>query len=273
MFNIVKLIKAIIYSILDKTPRNRSLLEAQATKAERHKKETASILSYLKGFGHLQILGGPFKGLRYVDRAQGSQLLPKLLGTYEQPIVKWIDDIIREPHYDLIVDVGCAEGYYAVGFAHVRPDLKIVAIDINPVALKDAETLITLNSLQHRVKLESDFTPELLTNLTTISRVKHGLIFMDVEGAELLLLNPDTFANLTSFDIIVELHDCFNRGITEKIIEYLSNSHELELIIDTPKRSKPENLDGDILKKLNWKTATDEQRPPNMRWLRARKFT
>ena len=85
--------------------------------------------------------------------------MPKLLGTYEQPIVKWIEDIISNPRYDLIVDVGCAEGYYAAGFAYVRPDIQIVAIDNNPLALKDAETLITLKL----VRTESNIKKRLYT--------------------------------------------------------------------------------------------------------------
>ncbi len=62
------------------------------------------------------IFSGPFAGMAYVARAVGSAVVPKLVGSYEQELHGVLADIAQTP-YMVVVDVGCAEGYYAVGLA------------------------------------------------------------------------------------------------------------------------------------------------------------
>jgi hypothetical protein len=57
---------------------------------------------------------GPFQSMKYIEHANGNQLLPKILGSYEQPIQDWLWNAISK-QYETIIDIGCAEGYYAVG--------------------------------------------------------------------------------------------------------------------------------------------------------------
>src|SRR4051794_20818862 len=60
------------------------------------------------------VRSGVFRGMRYVDQARSSALLPKLLGSYEREIA---DEIERAAgvDYRVCVDIGSAEGYYAIG--------------------------------------------------------------------------------------------------------------------------------------------------------------
>src|SRR5215208_3855790 len=68
----------------------------------------------------LKVLSGIFAGMRYVRDAVGGQLYPKLLGTYELELVPVIQALNRK-RVARIVDVGAAEGYYAVGLALCNP--------------------------------------------------------------------------------------------------------------------------------------------------------
>ena len=61
------------------------------------------------------IQNGHFKGMNYIKRSSGSALLPKILGSYEEPIQGWIKEVIEKKN------IGCAEGYYACGFARRLP--------------------------------------------------------------------------------------------------------------------------------------------------------
>jgi hypothetical protein len=63
---------------------------------------------------------GPFTGMRYAAMSSGSLLSPKVIGSYESPIHSWIMDAIKHD-YDNILNVGCGEGYYAVGFSLKSP--------------------------------------------------------------------------------------------------------------------------------------------------------
>ena len=59
---------------------------------------------------------GPFRGMEYkCDSIWGSKY-PKLVGSYEfelQPIVRYL----FQKKFDTVINIGAAEGYYAVGWA------------------------------------------------------------------------------------------------------------------------------------------------------------
>src|SRR5665213_3133834 len=59
---------------------------------------------------------GSFQGMNYIPRAYYSEILPKLVGTYERELIPAIEMICRAD-CDWIVDIGAAEGFYAVGMA------------------------------------------------------------------------------------------------------------------------------------------------------------
>ena len=62
------------------------------------------------------VLSGPFAGMKYVNQSVGSMWFPKVLGTYELELASIIRGfcLARPPS---VVDIGAAEGYYAVGVA------------------------------------------------------------------------------------------------------------------------------------------------------------
>src|SRR5687767_8100107 len=60
-----------------------------------------------------RIWNGPFKGMEYVDAQTEGALIPRLLGTYECELHPHLERLAGEG-LDCVIDVGCAEGYYAV---------------------------------------------------------------------------------------------------------------------------------------------------------------
>jgi hypothetical protein len=42
------------------------------------------------------ILNGPFKDMKYINTSNHSSLLPKIIGSYEEPIHRWILDILED---------------------------------------------------------------------------------------------------------------------------------------------------------------------------------
>ena len=84
----------------------------------------------------LKVQFGPFKDLKYAKAlAAGSAILPKLTGTYEDELHPFIDMMITQQP-DLVIDIGCAEGYYANGMAMRLPDTEVWAIDTDTYALE-----------------------------------------------------------------------------------------------------------------------------------------
>ena len=68
--------------------------------------------------------------MKYAPMSSGSVLSPKVIGSYESPIHYWITDAISQS-YDRILNIGCGEGYYAVGFSLKSPASRVYGYDID----------------------------------------------------------------------------------------------------------------------------------------------
>ena len=192
--------------------------------------EQSIILNDIFG-SNLIVHNGCFKGLRYIDQSSGSALLPKLLGSYEEPIREWIKDVIEVKKYSKILNIGCAEGYYACGFAMTMPSTIIIAYDIDAEARKQCERMMRLNDLDN-IQINEECTHLKLNN-----ECQPGvLIFCDIEGFECELLDPIRAPNMAYVDLIVESHDCFVPGITDKLISRFYMTHSIRIVVDYPYR-------------------------------------
>src|SRR5438105_426555 len=104
----------------------RARLVLQRLDQEYHEQRAAGFKGLLEAdLRELTVLDGPFRGLRYPSASSlHSGLLPKLLGTYEAELHGPIEHLLKSRTYGAVVDVGAAEGYYAVGFALRCPEAR-----------------------------------------------------------------------------------------------------------------------------------------------------
>ena len=190
------------------------------------------VLKYLKKpklLGEdLEIKGGPFKGMKYITEANCSRLMPKIIGCYESAMTPWILDIPSRK-YDVILDVGCAEGYYAVGFAYQNYAKMIHAFDTDKKALDNAKRLAALNNVENKVCFDG-LCDE--TKISTLCKNKKSLVFCDIEGAEDTLLDPDKVSVLKNIDMIIESHDFIVHGMTNKLLKRFQETHYIEVVAD-----------------------------------------
>lgn len=175
---------------------------------------------------------GPFVGMRYVHQADGSALLPKLIGSYEQELAAVLEEAIRRaPH--TVLDVGCAEGYYAVGLSLRLPEAKVIGFDIDSHARASCAKLAKENGVGARVSVSGRCDhAELRRRISGPT-----LLICDCEGFEWDLLDLVAVPSLASVDMIVELHGK-SRGEAENAIrERFGVSHVLQFIADEPRVS------------------------------------
>jgi hypothetical protein len=100
-------------------------------------------------FDRLEVLNGPFKGMKYPDfKSVGSSFYPKLLGSYEKELHEVIIQFFSK-NYSELIDVGCAEGYYAVGFALKNADMQVHAYDTDNQARLLCEKMAKLNGIKN----------------------------------------------------------------------------------------------------------------------------
>jgi len=175
------------------------------------------------------VLSGPFKNMKLAKGAMEKAFGPILMGCYEHELHGVVDRIMATP-YKTILNIGCSFGYYAVGFALRMPQTKIEAFDILEAEQKNCHELATLNNVGDRVKVSGIYKGE---DFAAYEKEK-TLALVDIEGAELQLLDPALYPALKKIDILVELHDVFVPTISKEIVERFKDTHDIEVIYNRP---------------------------------------
>jgi hypothetical protein len=171
---------------------------------------------------------GLLAGLKFLDQSSEGCHVAKLLGTYEQPLQGHVRELLDRGNYKTLINIGCAEGYYAVGLARTYPALISYAYDTDPRAREACKGLAAKNGVEDRVIIDALFAHKEFSKFSDINT----LIFCDIEGAEKELLDPVIAPELSRLDIIVESHECLVPGVTELLIERFSATHDITRIDD-----------------------------------------
>lgn len=213
------------------------------------------------------VLSGPFAGMRYVNQSVGSMWWPKLLGTYELELAGIVRELClsRPP---VLIDVGAAEGYYAVGIAWCCSATRVTAFEAEPEGRVLLAELAALNGVSHRVRIEGFCDHAALAD--AMANEKCGLIICDVEGGERALLDPRIVPALVAgqWTLLVEIHDHISADIADILIDRFARTHRIEEIVSRPRsfRELPATAQWRYLSRWT-RTYMDEQRPGPMRWL------
>jgi Met-10+ like-protein len=214
-----------------------------------------------------RVCAGSFSGVRYVDDSVGSAYIPKLLGIYENELFAEVENICAGKPA-LIVDIGAAEGYYAVGLAVRNPQAKVIAFEMEPKGRLALKEMSRLNQVSHRVEVRGKCEPSDLA--ATLGDVANPVVICDVEGYEEKLLDPQAVPALARAAILVELHDFIIPGITEELKRRFGPTHRIKHIWQQP-RSRTQfpwqTFGTRLLPKsyLDW--SVSEWRPVQMAWL------
>jgi hypothetical protein len=174
------------------------------------------------------VRGGPFAGMEYLDHAAEGALIPRLLGTYESELHPHILRIAGAG-LDCVINIGCAEGYYAVGLARLARQATIHAYDIDETAQADCADLAIRNGVGERVIVGGAFGP---ADFAAFAGRK-ALVILDVEGAEVEILQP--VPALAVMHIIVETHDLYAPGALQTLTERFAPTHDVLRVDQQPK--------------------------------------
>lgn len=194
----------------------------QLTSALRHlaKWRSAVLENTLVAQSGQVVLSGPFKGMIYDVRASEGSRTARLLGVYEASLAPVIEAIIARA-YPLVIDVGSAEGYYAVGLARRMPGARVLARDQNPKAQALCATLAATNGVQVEIGGRMDHADfALCADQPTV-------IICDIEGAEGALLDPVAAPGLIHADILVEVHEGMQPGLLALLQARFAATHRI----------------------------------------------
>ena len=218
-------------------------------------------------FPDRKVVSGPFKGLKYPRlRSVGSALLPKLLGSYESELHAALEMLLKQD-YSTIVDIGCAEGYYAVGLALRLPNARIYAFDADSRARDSCAEVARLNCVDGRIQIGSFCDVSALGSIPFGSK---ALIIADCEGYENTLFSGQTNAILARHDLIVEVHDFIDISISECLRDAFSKTHCVESIKSIDDIEKVHRYHYEQLRNYDTgerRLILAERRPAIMEWL------
>ena len=174
--------------------------------------------------GKRVVLDGPFKGMDYSGtEAFCSALYPKILGSYEHELEAVILESLAGD-YNLVVDVGAADGYYAVGFAMKSVRTKVVAYEQEARAREELSKLASANGVTGRIEIRNRCDKADILQLP----VSRGLMIMDCEGFEDVLLDQECVEHLSRWDFIIETHDGFVRGVSQRLAARFRATHQVK---------------------------------------------
>lgn len=218
-------------------------------------------------FPNLTVAHGPFHGMRYpAAQSHGSMLLPKLLGSYESELHPVIERFLTND-YSAVVDIGCAEGYYAVGLGQRFPRADVYAFDTSGKARDLCAEMAKLNGLERRIHIGS-FCDE--ASLRAIPLGVRALIVSDCEGYEKGLFSRELAGFLANHDLIIEAHDFIDIEISPTLLHVFSQTHRVEAISSVDDIEKAHTYQYPELGPYSAGERHEilsERRPGIMRWL------
>ncbi|KAB2969495.1 MAG: hypothetical protein F9K18_01200 [Thermoanaerobaculia bacterium] len=151
-----------------------------------------------------RVLAGPFAGTRLDPGVESGVLMPRVLGTYEMEIRDELLGLLARARRRVVVNVGAADGYYAVGLLRAGLAERVVAFESLP-RLRDALAAgARRNGVADRLVIEGHCTGAELGE--ALREHRPGLLLLDAEGAEVELLDPAEIPDLAEVEILAEIH-------------------------------------------------------------------
>lgn len=177
-----------------------------------------------------QFTNGIFTNMQYVSESVCGSIAPKYLGLYEIELVPIFKKLFSLPIHT-IIDVGAAEGYYAVGLALKFPYARVIAFEATEEGRHLLNQVILKNKVSEQIEVRGYCTPESLkVETSNCSNCDYNLLVMDVEGVEEELLSLHEPSDLVNFYMLIELHDWDDPQMGDRLMNKFSSTHKVQVI-------------------------------------------
>ena len=148
---------------------------------------------------------GPFKGMIINEDqfwGQGDRS-SKILGLYEKEIQDLIVSIQKDKNYSTFVDIGGADGFFAIGSLVNNLFEKCEVFEISKKGRISIQKNSKQNNVYDSIKIHDKASKR---SLIKIDNINNSLILCDIEGGEYELFDEKLINEIYPSDIIIEIH-------------------------------------------------------------------
>ena len=208
---------------------------------------------------------GEFKGTQLQGASEWSGYRDtgtKILGLYEKQVVDWI--ALQPRRFDLFVDIGAADGFYAIGLLKKNLVGSAITYEISMGDRAVCKSMSQLNSVTNQISIKDK--AEKIDLIQVLSSNLHTLILVDIEGSEFDLIDAEVLETGKDKFFVIEIHA---RIGTKKFIEFFrlcQTFHECEVITGT-KKDFPSDDFTNNLSDNERSLLMSEGRPYQMGWI------
>ncbi|OHE77465.1 MAG: hypothetical protein A3G75_08210 [Verrucomicrobia bacterium RIFCSPLOWO2_12_FULL_64_8] len=163
--------------------------------------------------------------MRYVGKAVESAFFPKLMGTYEKELHGIWYRQIAAASSRWVVNIGAAEGYYAVGLLFSKATTTIICFEESAVGQSLIRALAAKNGITAGLEVRGRCDSAALRACLAQSGVP-AFVLCDIEGGELDVLTIEQVPQLARCEMLVEVHESVLPGIGTTLVDRFGATHQ-----------------------------------------------
>jgi hypothetical protein len=170
---------------------------------------------YISNIFNHKVHYGPFKGLVLGRTLWGStDRASMILGLYEQEILNSIFQVPKK--YKFFIDLGAADGYYAIGVLKNRRFSKTFCYEMSEKGRQIIRENAKLNHVENHIEIHGIATKGFYKLIPNIN-LSHSVMLVDIEGSEFDLFDYECLKAFKKSIIFIELHESLvKNGLNKK---------------------------------------------------------
>ena len=192
------------------------------------------------------VQNGVFKDLKInkdISWGQGD-IASKIYGLYENRIQK----ILKEIRKPILIDVGAADGYFAIGSLYSGLSEYCYAFEQSEIGKKTLLKTAKINNVSSKLSIKGKVdSKNFLSMLPKDIDFSQVVLLCDIEGEEYNLFTNDILKKLAKANLIIEIHNNVEEKIQKQFLQRVKKYFNTSIIIDNQK----EYVDLPLLHSLN----------------------
>lgn len=215
---------------------------------------------------------GIFQGMKINPQTWwgGLDLGAMCLGEYEKEVIEELKkEFQKSKGRKTFIDIGAADGYYAVGFLLSGLAEKSICFELSPAGRENIATNHALNNSPGTLEIHGDIFKDFEGVIST-QELKNSIILIDIEGSEFNFLNKETLSLLKEAIIIIEIHNWIENfeHIYREFLINVSEYFQIEKIVPQPRNYNGFERELRSYTDENRVLLFSESRPCQMRFLK-----